>query len=84
METLKSAQENRQKTTYLKCAMTKLPTECTLSFISLFYANSIPHVSAHLGHPQGDSQVAHYIKATDGCPTVAGFFVVHTASNMET
>jgi hypothetical protein len=53
--------------------MEKLPTKCTLSFISLFYANSLLHVSVLLGHPQGDSQVLHYIIAVDGCPIVAGF-----------
>jgi hypothetical protein len=28
-----------------------------INFVSLFYANSRLHVSALLGHPQGDSQV---------------------------
>jgi hypothetical protein len=53
--------------------MEKLPTKCTLSLISLFYANSLLHVSALLGHPQGDSEAVHCITAVDGCPTVAGF-----------
>jgi hypothetical protein len=61
----------------------KLPTKCTPSFISLFYANSFLHVSTLLGHPQADSLV-HCITAVDGCPIAAGFLVVHTASNMET
>jgi hypothetical protein len=64
--------------------MEKLQTKCTLSVISLFYANPLLHVSAILGHHQGDSQVVHYITAVDGCAVVAGFLVVHTATNMET
>jgi hypothetical protein len=64
--------------------MEELPTKCTLRFISLFYANSLLHVLALLGHPKGDSQVVHYITVVDGCPIVAGLLVVHTASNMET
>jgi hypothetical protein len=55
-----------------------------IKFISLFYVNSLLHVSALLGHPQGDSQAVHYITAVDGCPIVAGFLVVHSASNVET
>jgi hypothetical protein len=43
-----------------------------IKFNSLFYANSLLHVSALLGHPQGDSQVVHYITAVDDCPIVAG------------
>jgi hypothetical protein len=58
--------------------MEKLPTKCTLSFISLFYANSFLCVSGRLGHPQGYSQVVHYITAVDGCPVGAGFLVVHS------
>jgi hypothetical protein len=64
--------------------MEKLPTKWTLRFSSLFYINPLQHVSALLGHPQGDSLVVHYITEVDGCLIVAGFLVVHTASNMET
>jgi hypothetical protein len=49
-----------------------------IKFISLFYANSLLHVSALLGHPEGDSQVVHYTTAVDGCPIVAGILVVPT------
>jgi hypothetical protein len=58
----------------------KLPTKCTITFISLFYAASLLRVSALLGHPQGDSQVVHYITAVGGCPIVAGFLVVHSCN----
>lgn len=34
-----------------------------IKFNSLFYANSLLHVSALLGHSRGDSQVVHYITA---------------------
>jgi hypothetical protein len=37
------------------------------------------HVSALLGHPQGDSEVVHYITAVDGCPIVASH-LVHTSN----
>jgi hypothetical protein len=36
-----------------------------IKFISLFYAYSLLHVSTLLGHPQGDSQVVHYIIAVE-------------------
>jgi hypothetical protein len=58
----------------------KLPTKCTLSFISLFYANSLVHVSALLGHPQGDSQVVHCIAAVGGCLIVAGYLSLTSTS----
>jgi hypothetical protein len=51
----------------------EITKKCTLGFISLFYANSLLHVSALLGHPQGDSQIVHYITAVDVCPIVAGY-----------
>jgi hypothetical protein len=54
--------------------MEKISTKCTLSFISLFYANSLLHVSALLGHPQGDAQAVSYITAVEGYPVVAGVF----------
>jgi hypothetical protein len=41
-----------------------------IKFMSLFYANSLLHVSSLLGNPQGDSQVVHYITAVDGCRIV--------------
>jgi hypothetical protein len=44
-----------------------------LSLFLYFYANSLLHVSALLGHLQGDFQVVHYITAVDGCPIVAGY-----------
>jgi hypothetical protein len=34
-----------------------------IKFISLFYANSLLHVSALLSHRQGDFQVVHCITA---------------------
>jgi hypothetical protein len=44
-------------------------SNCTLGFNAVcFYASSLLHVSALLGHPQGDSQVVHYTIAVDGCP----------------
>jgi hypothetical protein len=40
----------------------KITKKCKL-FYFLFYANSLLHVSALLGHSRGDSQVVHYITA---------------------
>jgi hypothetical protein len=32
----------------------EVTNKCTISFVSLFCANSLLHLSALLGHPQGD------------------------------
>jgi hypothetical protein len=66
----------------MSVAMEKLPIKCTLSFISLFYANSLLHVLALLGHPQGDSQVVHCITVVGGCTIVAGDIVYYLSISM--
>jgi hypothetical protein len=47
----------------------KITNKMNNKCIYLFHANSLLHVSARLGHPQGDSQVVHYITAVYHCIT---------------
>jgi hypothetical protein len=55
----------------------KISNKTHIKFHFLFYADSLLHVSALLGHSQGDFQVVHYIAAVYGCPIVAAFLVAH-------